>query len=127
MTKETGRRKEFADAVVASVTEIAKQHGLEDIKVHRDADPVVVALRGCLRGKKKDPGEPVEMVLQISPDIARAEQIGVLGASISDTAAMTGVFRAFDLSEMVARDTVTGAMPAPRDDSCPPEKDEREG
>ena len=121
MTCDTGLRKEFADDLVANVSELAKKYGLDDVVVHRQADPVLVAARGCLRASKKDKGERIELVLQISPDIARADVMSIEGAELSPAATLDAA-RAFDLSEAVARDTVAFAAEPEPDDGCDPDR-----
>ena len=111
MNCNDGQRKVFADEIVASVTELAKSHGLEDVIVHRDADPVLVAARGCLEGNQK-----VEIVVQISPDIQKADARSLIGSRVTADAT-ADVYRAFDLSEIVAKDSVARAA-EPEEDQC---------
>lgn len=117
MTCNTGRRKVFADELVASISELAKKHGLEEVVVHRDADPVLVAARGCLRDEKGGDGEKIELVMQISSNIARAEQRSIIGAQTT-TEPGVDIAHAFDLSEAVAKDTVAHAAEPEDDDEC---------
>lgn len=117
MSCNEGRRKVFADELVERVAELAKRFGLEEVVVRREADPVLVAARGRLQdddGRKTK--ERVELVLQLSPDIARAEAASLLRAEV--VAAPSEVGRAFDLSESVGRDTVARAAPRPEEPRC---------
>jgi hypothetical protein len=115
MDCNTGLRKQFADEVVDRISEIAKKHGLDDLVIQRQGDPVLVAARGCLRGE--DPsqkGETIELVMHISPNLKMAGERHVVGAEL--VTEMPGqVFRAFDLSEMVARDSAARAGPPEED------------
>ena len=106
MNCNSGQLKIFADEVVASMAELAKKHGLEDVIVRRDSDPVLVAARGCLKSEKGD--EKIELVLQISPSFEKAEQRSLIGSNVVEDATRD-VFRAFDLSEVVAKDSVAKA------------------
>ncbi len=121
MDCNSGKRKAVADALVERVTEVAKEFGLKDLVVHREANPVLVAARGELKGKKAKDGtqdcERIEFVLQISPDIARAEVASVIGADLTPNADLAA-HRAFDLSDVVAQDSVARSAPEPDDDRC---------
>lgn len=121
MSCNSGQRKVFADDMVAAVSEIARKHGLSDIEVHRDADPVLVAVRGCLRGERQE--EAVQVLLQVSPDLARADQASLIGAEPAGDP-HGEVYRAFDLSEMVARDTAAAGSEPDREDPCRPKEPE---
>lgn len=109
MDCNSGQRKVFADEMVASVTELVEKYGLEDVVVHRDADPILVAARGCLKDETGEgDDQKIQFTLQISPDLKRAEERSLVGARVASEA--TGeVSRAFDLSEVVARETVAQA------------------
>lgn len=114
MDCNTGQRKAFADDVIASLQEVLKKHNLDEVVIHRQANPVLVAARGCLKGEGGAKAEYVELVLQISPDLKAAEDLSQQAAS--PTAAIAApVARAFDLSEVVARDTMAAASPHSED------------
>jgi len=121
MNCNSGNRKVLADALVESVIEIAKKYDLQDVVVHRDADPVFVAVRGNLKStKKKEKDECIEFVLQISPDIARASVASMVGAEIAAGTDLAA-HRAFDLSEIVAKDSVAHAAKSLDEDRCHPD------
>jgi hypothetical protein len=114
MDCNSGQRKVFADEIVARVTEIVKKHGLDDVVVQRDSNPVLMAARGCL--KSEDGDESVEFVLRISPDLSKAEQESQIGARIAaDVTA--DVSHAFDLSDVVAKESVAMASDI-EDEKC---------
>lgn len=108
MDCNTGQRKTFADDVIASLQEVLAKHELDDIVVHREANPVVLAARGRLKGEDEDKARLVELVLQISPDLRAAEKLSLHSASAT-AAVPAPVARAFDISEIVARDTMAAA------------------
>lgn len=109
MNCNSGQRKVFADDFVASITELAKKHGLDDVVVHRDADPVLIAARGCLKGDAAENDEQrIEFVVQISPDLGKADERSLEGAEVAGDA-IGDVLRAFDLSEVVSSESVAKA------------------
>lgn len=117
MTCNTGQRKIFADNVVASMTKLAKKHGLEDVVVQRDANPVIVAARGCLRDADGEvSNEKVELLVQVSADLEKADRLSLVSAQVA-TEPPSDVYRAFDLSDVVAKDSVTRAS-EPEDEKC---------
>ena len=113
MNCNTGQHKVFADDVIASLQEVLKKYGLDEVVVHRESNPVLVAARGSLGGEDEQRGR-VELVLQISPNLEAAEKLSQEMAS--PVAQVPGpVARAFDLSEMVARETMAAASPETED------------
>lgn len=117
MDCNTGKRKKFADDLVNAVSELSKKHGLEDVTIHRDANPVMVAVRGCLNSDSEEADkEHIEMVLHISPDLRKAEADSLLGSEVV-AGVPQDVFRAFDLSDVVATDSIAKGQPdAPAND-----------
>lgn len=117
MNCNSGQLKIFTDEVVTSMTELAKKHGLEDVIVRRESDPVMVAARGCLKNEKGVQGdEKIEFVMQISPSFEKAERRSLVGSEIAEDVSRD-IFRAFDLSEVVAKDSVAKAA-QPEDKEC---------
>lgn len=112
MNCNSGQRKVFADDVVENISQLAKKYGLEDLVVQRTGDPVLVAARGCLKGENDEHGgEKIEIVVHISPNLRGAEARGLNGSEIvSDVP--TDVSKAFDLSQVVAKDSVADSSPA---------------
>lgn len=116
MNAMSGNRKAFADAVVEKLTALLKENGLEEVEVHRGGDPVIVAARGCLKGRD-GADEKVELLLQISSDLQRADERTLVGAQVA-LDPVRDVSRAFDLSEVVAKDSVARAAEPEREEEC---------
>lgn len=109
MNCDSKLRKIFVDDMVATITELVKKHGLEDMVVHREGDPVVIAVRGCIKNINGGNDEQrIELVVQVSPDLKRAEERSLNGSQVVANAT-ADVFRAFDLSDIVASDSVAKA------------------
>ncbi|MDX1804463.1 MAG: hypothetical protein R3292_10290 [Alcanivorax sp.] len=119
MKGNSEKRNAFTEELVELVSQLVKKHGLQDLVIHRDHDPMMIAARGCLdtEGKSSD---HVELVVQVSDDLRQAESLNLTGARLA-TEVVANAGKAFDLSQMVAHETVTGAAPpAPDDkDNCP--------
>lgn len=114
MDCNTGQRKAFADDVVASLQAVLKKYELDEVVIHREANPVLVAARGCLKQAATNKAERIELVLQISPSLQQAEEISQQSA-LAAVATAVPVAKAFDLSTVVARDTVANASPIMED------------
>ncbi|NEQ32394.1 MAG: hypothetical protein F6K04_15565 [Leptolyngbya sp. SIO4C5] len=123
MDCNTGQRKAFADDVVASLQAVLKKYELDEVVIHREANPVLVAARGCLKQAATNKAERIELVLQISPSLQQAEEISQQSA-LAAVATAVPVAKAFDLSTVVARDTVAKASPIMED---PCESESRPG
>ena len=114
MDCNTGQRKAFADDVVASLQAVLKKYELDEVVIHREANPVLVAARGCLKQAATNKAERIELVLQISPSLQQAEEVSQQSA-LAAVATAVPVAKAFDLSTVVARDTVAKASPIMED------------
>lgn len=119
MNCNSGKRKLFADELIASVSELAKKHGLKEMIVRRESDPVMIAARGCLEGDDKDDErEAIELVVHVSPNLSAAERLSLEGAEMQGKVP-DDISQAFDLSEVVAVPSVARAAPLQeRDDRC---------
>ena len=122
MALNKGPRKEFADKVVQLIQSLAEEHGLKDVVVHRRANPMLIAARGCLEGTD----DPVELAVLVSDNIAQAELSSVLTTEINEQLPAAQVYRSFDISEAVAKETAVAASPiepkSPCDDDQQPDK-----
>ncbi|MDH3740525.1 MAG: hypothetical protein OER56_02910 [Hyphomicrobiales bacterium] len=117
MTCSTGLSKKFADEVVSRMKKLTAKYGLEDVVVERDHDPVVIAARGCLKDADgKDSKERIEILVQLSADLAQADKASLVAAEVTMDAAPE-VYRAYDLSDVVAEETVARAS-EPVDKPC---------
>ena len=121
MTCNSEKRKAFAEELVDNITQLAKKHGLEDLVIHRDHNPLMIAVRGCL-GEKDGEKEYIELAVQLSEDLQQAESLNLTGARMV-TEATANVGKAFDLSHMVAHESAAAAAPPARNDNdkdkCP--------
>lgn len=114
MALNKGPRKEFADKVAEMIQSLAKEHGLKDVVVHREANPMLIAARGCLEGTD----EPVELAVLVSDNIAQAELNSALTTEINAQLPTAQVYRSFDISEAVAKETAVAASPIEPQSPC---------
>lgn len=117
MDCNSGLRKAFADEVIQSIEALAKKHELGEVIVERK-NPLVIAVRGCLRSKDQ-PSEAIELVAMLSGDLRQAEAGNVLAEGLNVQTPAVQVYRSFDISEVVAKDTAAfGTSPEGEASPC---------
>ncbi|MFC5368805.1 hypothetical protein [Salinirubrum litoreum] len=100
MTDE--RREEFTEALFDAIREVAAEYGLPEkaVAIER-ADPTVLALRGDLTADDEDEQPtPVELVVQLSGDMARARRVNLDARAVREDLAIDPeeVARSFDIT-----------------------------
>lgn len=99
MTDET--REEFTEALFDAIREVAAEYGLpkESVAVER-ADPTVLALRGDLGGDEDEESTSVELVVQLSGDMARARRVNLEARAVREDLAIDPdeVARSYDIT-----------------------------
>jgi len=115
MNLYTEVRKEFIETIMEQMAAIAEKHGLEtNISRH---NPALFAARGCLKG-----GEPVQVAVMISDDLAQAEVVSRSFEKVSAQPQATDVYKSFDISQAVAQETAVDAAPPERPSPCDDDK-----
>ena len=118
MNCNKGLRKEFADAMLEAVQKVAKTYNVEEVVVERH-DPMLIAMRGCLRRDGQE-AESIEVAIRMSGDLVAAGQLSVGHEEVAaiPVAAPDAVYRSFDLSAYVSKDTESAGDPEPKKPRC---------